>query len=426
MSLLTSLLLLVTVSRLLGRLAKGLGQNEIVGEIFAGLLLGPSILGLVSITPELKGVVELGVFLLIFSAGLEIEFHEIVDAIKGKALGSAIVGFLLPLISGILLCMQFGFEPLTATVVGLCLAITALPIVVRLLSANNLIDSKFGHNVLGAAVIIDILALLVLGVVFDLKQEADFLSILKTVGITSAKIILFFLIVLMVNRFLRKEITTIERTRKVIDKMFKFLGEEAVFGIAVLFVLLFSTVTEELGLHFIIGAFFGGLLLNKDIIGDEFFPPLTRTLDSVSSGFLTPVFFAFIGLQLTTDAFSNLGFLAAVFAVAFLSKGLGGYVGSRIVGVTHQSSLKMGIFLNARGVLDLVIADIAFDRGYIGADVFSILVIIGISSTVLSPIAYKILCKPSQESDSESISQEISSGSSETPGTDGSGTPIKS
>ncbi len=387
------------MSRLLGRLAKSLGQNEIIGEIAAGCILGPMIFGLVSITPELKGVVELGIFLLIFNAGLEIEFHEIVDAIKGKAIGSAIVGFLVPLVSGIFLCLQFDMSLASSTVVGLCLAITALPVVIRLLSANNLIDTKFGHNVLGAAVIIDILALLVLGVVFELGDEVDFMGILTTVGVTGAKIIGFFIVVLIVNRFLRKEITTIERTRNIVDKMFKLLGEEAVFGIAVLFVLLFSTVTEHLGLHFIIGAFFGGLLLNKDIIGDEFFPPLTRTVDSVSSGFLTPVFFAFIGLQLSTEAFNNLSFLAAVFALAFISKFVGGYIGTRIMGVSHRASKKMGIFLNARGVLDLVIADIAFDRGYIERDVFSILVIIGISSTILTPLFYKMLSRDNEPID---------------------------
>ena len=191
LELLPSLLILLVFARLLGRAFKTLGQHEIIGEIVAGLLLGPVVLGLVNPTEELSGIVQLAVFLLIFSAGLEMELHEILDALKKKAFLSAAFGFVLPLLAGVGIGMFYDLGTVQSLSIGLVLAITALPIVLKLLSGFDLQDKSIGHTIIGAAIIIDIIALLLLGVVMDTPKDAGFMVMIQSVGKTSISLIFF-------------------------------------------------------------------------------------------------------------------------------------------------------------------------------------------------------------------------------------------
>jgi Kef-type K+ transport system membrane component KefB len=398
MHLLPSLLLLLVFARLLGKAFKTLGHPEIIGEIIAGLLLGPVVLNLVHITPELSGIVQLSVFLLIFGAGLEMDLHEILDALKKKAFLSAAFGFFLPLGAGILIGQVFTLGLIESLCIGLCLAITALPIVLKMLSEFSMQDSSIGHTIVGAAIIIDIIALLLLGVVIDTPKDATSSVMLQSVGNTTLRLIFFFLMILLVNYYLRSSFLKVARTQKLYQAIVNTFGDEGVFGISLLFVLGFSTISEWLGLHFVIGAFFGGLLLNRDIMGPVFFKKLDATLGSVSNGFLTPIFFAFIGMQLSISAFQRLDLLLAIVGAGLLVKFFGSWIGARIAGIGARESVAMGVFLNSRGVLDLVVADLALDKEYISQQIFSSLVILGVVSTILVPFVYKsVVSKPSIE-----------------------------
>jgi Kef-type K+ transport system membrane component KefB len=393
MELMTHLLLLVTLARLLGAVAKSLGYLEIIGEIIAGLMLGPAILNVVHTSEELSGIVELGVFLLIFSAGLEMELHEIINALKKKSLLVAACGFFIPLIAGVGIGSAFQLGFLQSICIGLCMAITALPVVIRFLSSASILDTEIGHNIIGAAIIIDVAALLVLGIVFDTSQINNFFDLVSTVGSTGLKMFVFFAVIMIVNRLLRSEIGAVQRTEKAFQKLIEKVGEEAIFGLGVFFVMVFATISESLGFHFIIGAFFGGLLLNKDIIGKNYFKIMSHNLESISNGFLTPVFFAYIGLRFSTEAFDQIGLAILILLTGYLFKMLGAYAGAQLAGFKQEDSLKIGIMLNSRGVLDLIVADLAFERGYINSTVFSILVVLGISTVIVNPIMYQNLLK---------------------------------
>lgn len=388
MHLLPSLLLLLVFARLLGRAFSALGQHEIIGEIIAGLLLGPVVLNLVHITPELSGIVQLSVFLLIFGAGLEMDLHEILNALKKNAFLSAAFGFFLPLASGVGLGHLFDLGMIQSLCIGLCLAITALPIVLKMLGSFNLQDSSIGHTIVGAAIIIDIIALLLLGIIMDSPQDASPLVMTKSVVLTVIKLVFFFCVVVAANLFLRSSFLNIAKKRRFYIWTVKTFGDEGVFGLSLLFVLVFSTISEWLGLHFVIGAFFGGLILSEDIMGRTIFKKIDSTLGSVSNGFLTPIFFAFIGMQISVSAFERLDLLAAIVAAGLITKFAGSWIGARIAGITAKESLALGVFLNSRGVLDLVIADLALQKSYISQPVFSSLVILGVLSAVFVPMAY--------------------------------------
>ena len=387
MHLITSLLLLLICARIFGRLFKTFGFQEIIGEILGGLFIG--LTGLVAPNKELNGIVELAVFLLIFAAGLEMNLKDIFSAIRKKALICSLISFILSFTAGLGVAFVIGLKMIPAVVVGLCFAISAMPVVVGFLQNLKIMDTRVGHLIIGSAVLIDIVALLFLGITFDMEKTNTVLEFVKTFTIKTFKMGFFFITIMLVNKFLRSEISHANKTEKAFNRLVGYLGKEAIFGMGVLFVLGFSTFSEALGFHFIIGAFFGGLLLNKDIIGTNAFLSMNRTLGAVTNHFLTPVFFAYIGLRFSLDAFNEWKLLLLITGVAFSSKILGGYLGSRLAGFTNRESLQVGILLNSRGVLDLIVADLAYLKGYISAEIFSILIFLGVSSVLINPFLYR-------------------------------------
>ena len=390
MHLITSLLILLVVSRLLGRLFESIGYFAITGEILAGFLLGPAIFNFID--PEingLTGIVELGIFLLIFAAGLEIDLKDFIISLKSKALVCGLVAFTGSFSAGLAFGTLFSLPFFSSIVIGLCFAITAIPVAIKFLRNVNLMGVPAGNTIMGTAVVIEILALLVLGISSGTDNDHSLFEYIRTIVIKGAAMFLFFFLVMTVNKIFRSELRHMQRTQKFFGHLIQALGDEAVFGVGVLFVLIFSTASEALGFHFIIGAFFGGLLLNKDITGTNFFDSLSHTLRSITSHFLTPIFFAYLGLLIKMEAFENILFISALFGVGYGAKILSSWIGGKISGFSTDDALKMGLILNSRGTFDLIVADLALAKGYIDSKIFSILIVFGVFSVVFNPVLYR-------------------------------------
>ncbi|MDE0151882.1 MAG: cation:proton antiporter [Bdellovibrionales bacterium] len=398
MNVITHLLLLLAGARLFGRFFKAIGFSTIMGEILAGLLLGPTIFNAVMPSKELNGIIDLGIFLMIFAAGLEMDLQDIFGAIRKKALLCSLSGFIFSFLAGLGIGHFWGLPFLSSTILGLCFSITALPIVIRFMNNYNLIDTKMGHAIMGASVILDVFALLFLGVILNVQHIQHPLVFFKIISSKMAGMVLFFIIVMLVNKFLRSELLSTPQSKNIILKLVSYLGEEAIFGAGVVFVLLFSTATEALGFHFIIGAFFGGLLLNKDIIGVGAFDSMTKTLNSITDQFLTPIFFASIGLYFSIEAFDQPALLLSVMGVAYLSKIVGSGIGAKWVGFNTRESSRIGIALNSRGTLDLIVAEIAFSKGYVDSKIFSILICTSLASLIINPMLYRQTIKKGDDS----------------------------
>ena len=390
MYLITSLLILLAASRVLGRLFESIGYFAIIGEILAGFLLGPAIFNFID--PEtngLNGIVELGIFLLIFSAGLEVDLKDFIVSLKSKALICGLIGFTGPFSAGLIFGSFFKLSFFGSIVIGLCFAITAIPVAIKFLRNVNLIGTPSGHTIIGTAIVIEILALLILGISSEANNDYKMLEYIKMIFIKGAGMFLFFFLVMTVNKIFRSELYYIQRTQKFFHRLIQALGEEAVFGLGVLFVLIFSTISESLGFHFIIGAFFGGLLLNKDIIGTNFFDSLSLTLRSITSQFLTPIFFAYLGLIIKLDAFEDVSFVLALLGIGYGTKILSSWIGAKMSGFSKSDALKMGLILNSRGTFDLIVANLSLAKGYIDSKIFSILIVFGVFSVVFNPIIYR-------------------------------------
>ncbi len=389
MSLLSSLLLLIVVARLFGRLFARYNQPELIGEILAGVLLGPAILGLIEPNKALAGVTELAVFLIILNAGLEMRFSDIVGAMKGRGLMLAAISFFIPFGGGVLVAAAFGQDIMRMIFLGLCISITALPVAVKLMDSLGILHTPIAKFSLATAVVNDVAALFILGIVLNLPETLTLGDASVAVGIATLKLMAMGLVVVGLNQLLNWLEKRNINVQALPESMIKVFGPEALFGIVIVFVLVFGTISEALGFHFVIGAFFGALFLDKKHFIASRYKDLQSTLGSITNGFLGPIFFAYLGLELQLVSLSDWEFPLIVIVVSIVTKLFAGWLGGLMVGMDHRESLGLGAVLNGRGVMELLVAGIAYQNGFIGPTMFSTLVLMGIVTTFLTPIFFK-------------------------------------
>jgi Kef-type K+ transport system membrane component KefB len=388
MSLLTSLLILIVTARLFGQIISRFNQPAIVGEMLAGLLLGPALLNLIHSNAALSGISELAVFLVVVSAGLEMNFNNVVDALGGRGIVIASIGFLVPYFSGMAIGYYFELDLMRSVFLGLCVSITALPVAVRILQSFNILDSVIAKYSVATAIFNDVVALLALGVILNLPVDASIKNIGFSVFTSIWKLLFLCLMVLGFNFMVQKVIERGIHVERIPEKIVDVLGSEALFGILVFFGLVFGSVSEAMGFHFVIGAFFGALLIDRKFFLASRYKELEHTLNSITAGFLAPVFFASLGLQFNLSAMGSVGFVSTILIVSIISKIFSGWLGSRLIGLSQVEALGIGIILNGRGVMELVIASIAFEHGFISQGLFSTLVLMGIVTTLITPFLF--------------------------------------
>lgn len=388
MQILTSLLTLIVLARLLGHLFARYGQPAIVGEMIAGILLGPAVLGLVEPNPALAGIASLAIFLVVLAAGLEMSFHDVARAMRGRGLVVAMAAFVLPFAAGAAVAWAFDLDLMRTIFLGLCISITALPVAVKMLDEMGMLNTAIGRHAVSTAVINDIMALFVLGVLLALPEQTTWSEVLNTGSMVTLKLLALATAVIGLNALL----TFLEHRGVNVsagpERLAKLFGPEALFGIVIVFVLAFGSLSEGLGFHFVIGAFFGALLLDQRHFVAARYEDLRRTLGSITGGFLAPVFFAYLGLEFQFSALEDYGFVAAVLIAAIGSKVLAGWLGGKAIGMSDREALGLGFILNGRGAMELVVASIALERGFIARDLFSVLVLMGVVTTLIAPMTF--------------------------------------
>lgn len=389
MPLLTTLLILIVSARLLGQLFSRFNQPAIIGEMLAGVILGPSLLNLIAPSPALSGISEFAVFLIVLSAGLEMNFKDVIDSMRGRGVVIALLGFILPLTGGILIGISFGLDVSRTIFLGLCISITALPVTVSILQSFKLLDSTIARYSVATAIFNDIAALLVLGVILNLPEQKSYQAVGKAIFHASWKLILLIVLIVSVSVLIKKVIEKGIFIDQWSEKLVTLIGNEALFGLLLLLVLIFGSVSAALGFHFVIGAFFGALLIDRTFFLPSRYQELELTLSSITGGFLAPVFFAYLGLEFKVQVIDSFWFVAVVLVVSILTKILAGWLGGKLIGLSKSDALGIGFILNGRGVMELVIASIAYDRGFIGQDLFSVLVLMGVITTMITPLMFR-------------------------------------
>jgi Kef-type K+ transport system membrane component KefB len=386
-----NILILLVVARVFGEIMERFNQPAMIGEILAGVILGPTLLNFIHRTEDIKVISELGVFLLVILAGLEINLDDVLKSIRGRNIVISLLAFFLPILSGFAIGKIFDQDVMTTVFIGLCVAITALPVSIRILMDLGKLNSPLGQKIVSVAIFDDVMALTILGILLDLKDvEKTFSSITTTTIFTLVKLAFFILIVVISYRLIKRLTQTENLIEQQLNKFLSVLkGKESLFAILFVFILVFASLTEAVGLHFIIGSFVAAMLINKDVIGEKHLNTVHNTTNSMAMGFLAPIFFAGIGLEFKFDSIHNYLLLIAIIAVSFGSKIIGGFVGGRFAGINTKESMVLGIGLNARGIMELVIANIAYQAKLINSEIFSMLVIMGLVTTLSTPFLLK-------------------------------------
>jgi Kef-type K+ transport system membrane component KefB len=390
MSLIVAILLLLVVSRVAAEIAERVHQPAMIGEILAGLILGPALLDLIHESSELTAIADIGLLMLVLLAGMEIELKQLFDAFKGRNIWISVMGFAVPLALGISAGAVLGLDANRTLFVGLCIAITALPVSIRILMDIGRLHTTIGQRIIGAAIANDVLALLLLGVIVNANTSAAaWRDVVASSGLPMVKVLVFMAAVLLAGKALNKAaaMAHLDQVREVIVSRLRV--KEPVFAATLVFVIVFAALAEVLGLHFVVGAFFGSVLLNHDLLGQPQFEQARRTASAVSMGFLAPLFFASIGLAFDPSGLTDVWLTTMVVAVAFVGKICAGRIGGWLAGMRPAESWALGMGLNGRGIMELVVARIGLSSGLIGSGLFSVLVLMGMITTIVTPTLLK-------------------------------------
>jgi Kef-type K+ transport system membrane component KefB len=261
---------------------------------------------------------------------------------------------------------------------------------IRILMDIGRLQTVVGQRIIGAAIANDVLALLVLGVIVNGNTTgAGWREMLASAGMPIVKVVVFMAAVLLAGKAINKAaaMAHLDRFRDAIGSRLRV--KEPVFALTLLFVIVFAALAEVLGLHFVVGAFFGSVLLNHELLGQQQFEQARKTASAVSMGFLAPLFFASIGLAFDPSGLTDLWLTLGVVTVAFVGKIFAGRIGGWLAGMRPAESWALGMGLNGRGIMELVVARIGLSSGLIGSGLFSVLVLMGMVTTIVTPTLLK-------------------------------------
>ncbi len=381
LSILRDIAIVIIFAKLFGLVARKLKAPQVVGEIVAGLILGPSILKWVQTNDFLTGIAEIGVILLMFSAGLETSIPQLKKT-GAKATLIACSGVFVPLVCGTVLYMCFyGFskagtdEFFRALFIGTILTATSVSITVQALKELGKISDEVGTTVLSAAIIDDVIGILVLTVVISFKDPSSKIGdvILRTVG--------FFVFAIVAGMLLYQGM-------KWLDKRYPHTQRIPIIGLALALGL--SYIADKFfGIADITGAYVAGIILSS--LDDSKY--IDRKMDVNSYMIFGPVFFVSIGLQ--TDI-RSLDMTILIFSVAFvlvglISKIIGCGLMSRLCGYRGMDTLKIGVGMMTRGEVALIVSKKGLEVGMLDSRYFTSVILLIIVSSVLTPILLKLL-----------------------------------
>lgn len=377
------LAIIIIAAKLMGILARKINAPQVVGEIIAGLLIGPSVLGLVNQTDFLTQMAEIGVILLMFSAGLGTNLKDL-KSTGITALLIACAGVVVPLVCGTVLYMLFyGFaavgtlEFYRAIFIGVVLTATSVSITVQTLTEMGKLKTKLGTAIVSAAIIDDIIGIIVLAVVIGISTGGQNANI----GEVLARNILFFVLAAVGGVILYKLF-------KKLDAKYRHTQRIPIFGLALCMAL--SYIAEKyFGVADITGAFVAGVIL-CNIHDSEYIEGKIVVNSYMLFG---PVFFAGIGIRTSITGMSGIIIVFSIcfILVALISKIIGCGLTARLCKMSWNDSLKMGVGMMTRGEVALIVAQKGLSVGLIDSVFFTPVILLIVLSSILTPIFLKIL-----------------------------------
>ncbi len=388
--LLLQITVIVILARLFSIVLKRLGQPAVVGEILVGIALGPSVLG--QFFPELgqfifpvKSLVglqyasQLGLILFMFVIGLELDTQSLFRQAR-EATAVSLMSLVIPFGFGVLLAYfiyeGFGGQSATfrafALFMGVSMSVTAFPVLARIVQERNMTQKPVGVISLASAAVGDVVAWCLLAVIIAVAKADGLASSMLTIGLS----VVFVVVMFSVVQPLLSKIAEISPSKEQINR-------PVIVGVF-LVLLIASWVTEVIGIHALFGAFMAGLVMPQQ---PHFKRIFTEKVEDVSQVLLLPLFFVITGLR-TQVGLLNTGELwlicGLVVAVAVGGKFAGAIVAGKFSGYSWSDCFRIGALMNSRGLMELVILNIGYDMGVLGDEIFAMLVVMAILTTVMT------------------------------------------
>ena len=368
------LAIIIFFSKILGAVSKKLKQPPVIGMLLLGIILGPTFLHLIEPDKIIIWIAKIGVLFLLFEAGLGTNIKQIKKDSKQAAL-PAIGGIILPYIFGFLLSYFVTKNITQALIVGVIFTATSVSVSVMTLIDLGKLKGLEGRCIVNAAIIDDIVGILLLTFIFGLTATAGGVGTTFTISIV--KIIVFFIIAFIFGIFILKPFFL---------NLKKFLLDNVVVSLAIVVVLLYSWFAEFSGLAAITGAYFAGLFL-----GQTHHKHAVQTgITNIGKSFFVDVFFVSIGLGLNLfEIKAEPKFLIAFILLAIIGKVIGSGLGARLNNFDTTRSFRIGTGMIPRGEVALIIANMAIERGIISTDVLSATILMVIFSALITPLLLK-------------------------------------
>lgn len=371
-----SMLAVFGSAKLLDELFERFGQPGIVGQILAGVLIGPSLLGWIAPHEVLSALAELGVMFLLFQVGLEIKSSELMK-IGGTASLVAVLGVAVPFVLGWGLLRLWGNPSIEAVFTGAAMVATSVGITAQVLAAKGLLQYRASKIILGAAVIDDVLGLIILALVSSMaKGPLNFVELATTAALAAG------FTILAATWGTRALNTIVPRLLQ------KLKGSDAQFSLAVLLLFTFSVLSVYAGVAAIIGAFLAGMALAETVTHRVH--DLTRGVSEL----LVPFFLVGIGLHFDLAAFANpstVWLALAVLAAAIVSKFAGCSLGAYKLG--WPDARRVGVGMIPRGEVGMVVAQLGLSLGVIGQNIYAVVVFMSVATTLVAPPFLKLAFK---------------------------------
>lgn len=377
-----------------GLLFKRFGQPLILGELLAGLVIGPPLLGIVGEvgvkegligqpifewTPALRIFAMLGMFFLMFYAGLITDPKMLARRTK-TFLGVGVVGTLVPLLFGGLVAWFFTRDFWISIIVAIAISGTSMVTKVRILGDLDILKSKIGYTMMGGAMVDNVFSFIILAVVLKAITvgAVGLVDVVYTVALVAA----FFGIVLFIGY----------RIYPRVGKLFAHPGARG-FTFALIMGLLIAGAGQVMGLHFIIGAYLAGLLVREELVGRAF-RDLDRRFETLAHGFLGPIFIVSVAFHVNFGVFeTHTLFLIALIMAAIAGKVIGAGGGAYLTGLKKREALTVGVGMNGRGTVELVLAMIGLEIGILADVHLSLLVFTAFVTTLITPIGLKYMLR---------------------------------
>ena len=397
--LLMQIIVIVIIARLFGFLFNKINQPAVIGEIVAGIVLGPSVIGLlfpqfshfvfpVASLGNLQFLSQVGLVLFMFVIGMELDLSVVAKQAFGAVVishASIIIPYTLGMGLAYFLYNEFAPANISflsfALFMGIVMSITAFPVLARIIQEKGLTKTKLGALALTCAAADDVTAWCILAAVIAIVKAGSSVSALYTIAIAVFYVLIMLLLIKPLLKKLGNEYAKTETIKK------------SVMAFVFILLLISAYTTEIIGIHALFGAFLAGVVMPPQL---NFRKMVIDKIEDVSIVLLLPLFFVFTGLRTQIGLLSNAHLwitCAWIIAIAVAGKFGGSKLSAKIVGQNWKDSLSIGALMNTRGLMELIVLNIGYDLGILSPEIFAMLVLMALLTTFMTGPALDLINK---------------------------------